>query len=189
VTQTTTALQLAELIRTRRTIGAFTSQPIPEGLIESLLDTAVWTPNHRLTEPWRFIYLTGAGRDGYATVRSEMAISEPTSPEQVAAKAAVFQKFSSMPAILMVVMKISTNAEIAEEDYGACCALIQNFLLLAWEQGLGTAWKTFKNHALLRTYLKLEADEKVAGVIHLGYPDEAPVSQRKPVHQRITYLR
>lgn len=189
MTQPTTALQLAELIRTRRTIGAFTDQPIPEGLIESLLDTAVWTPNHRLTEPWRFIYLTGAGCAGYATVRGEMAIGNAATPEMVAAKAAIFQKFSTIPGILVVAVRVNSNLEIAEEDYAACSALIQNFLLLAWDQGLGTAWKTFKNHPLLRAFLGLEDDEKVVGVIHMGYPAESPVSQRQPIHQRITYLR
>ncbi len=189
MSQTTTALQLADLIRSRRTIGAFTDIPLPEGLVENLLETAVWTPNHRLTEPWRFIYLTGEGCKGYATVRSEMALGNQIKPEQYAARDAIMQKFGTLPGILIVAFKENSNLEIAEEDYGACCALIQNFLLLAWEQGLGTAWKTFKNDSRLRAYLGLEADEKVAGVIHIGYPAEMPVSQRQPIRKRITYLR
>jgi nitroreductase len=60
---------LAELIRTRRTVGAFTAQPIPADLIMTLLETAVWAPNHRLTEPWRFVMMTGAGCSAYAEVR------------------------------------------------------------------------------------------------------------------------
>lgn len=184
-----TTTRLEELIRTRRTISTFSDQPIDVALIESLLETAVWTPNHRLTEPWRFILITDEGVKGYASIRSEMAISIAATPEQITAKDAVFQKFANVPAYLVVALRTSPNPEIAEEDYGACCALIQNFLLLAWEQGIGTAWKTFKNDPRLRAFIGLNADERVAGIIQIGYPSETPVSERRSIQDRITTIR
>ncbi len=67
--------------------------------------------------------------------------------------------------------------------------MIQNFMLLAWEQGLGTCWKTFKNDLRLREFVGLGADEKVIGIVHVGYPDEAlQGSKRKSVQSRLTIL-
>ena len=62
-------MMLPELIRTRRSISTFLDKPIPNGLIEGLLETAVWAPNHHLTEPWRFILLTGDAPKRYADYR------------------------------------------------------------------------------------------------------------------------
>ncbi len=46
---------ITEIIRSRRSIGAFKDTPVAVGLVETLLESAVYAPNHRLTEPWRFV--------------------------------------------------------------------------------------------------------------------------------------
>jgi nitroreductase len=183
---------LTDLIKTRRSIGAFTDQPIPEELVEELLEVAVWAPNHHLTEPWRFIYITREGRHKYAAIRRDMAMefSKPISEEdRRKAGEGAYTKFVNIPAYLVVAMREDPDPEVREEDFAACAVLIQNFMLLAWERGLGTSWKTFKNDPRLRTLLGLEPNEKVVGVVHLGYPAEIGTSQRKPARHRITYVR
>ncbi|NJO82435.1 MAG: nitroreductase [Blastochloris sp.] len=184
-------MSLKDLILTRRTIGVFTDQPISADTVIDLLNTAVWTPNHRLTEPWRFVIMTGDGRHAYASIRREIAIESSKSldaGDRQKAGDGTFTKFAAIPAYLVVIQKQSVNAEICEEDYAACAALIQNFMLLAWEQGIGTAWKTFKNDPRLRALFNLTADEKVVGIVHIGYPAEAPASQRQSLDGRITVL-
>lgn len=184
-------MSLKDLILTRRTIGAFTDQPISPDTVIDLLDTAVWTPNHRLTEPWRFVILTDDGRDAYASIRREMAIegSKSSDPDdRQKAGDGTFVKFAATPAYLVVIQKQSADPEICEEDYAACAALIQNFMLLAWEQKIGTAWKTFKNDLRLRTLFNLTTDEKVVGIVHIGYPAETPTSQRAALDSRITII-
>lgn len=175
-------MTLTELIRSRRSIGLFKPDAIPVDLIHDLLETAVYAPNHRLTEPWRFILLTGDATDEYARLRREMAIRPLTdAAERIKTAREVYKKFVDVPAFLLVAMETNPKADIAEEDYAACSCVIQNFLLLAWERGLGTYWKTFKGDAVMREWLGLSATEKVVGVIHLGYPDETPTGTRKPI--------
>jgi nitroreductase len=184
----TTPLSL--LIRTRRTIGAFTAQPIPAGVVESLLEIAVFAPNHRLTEPWRFVYLTGEGVKRYAEIRRDVALAGFKGDESARHQLAegTYQKFAMLPAILIVINRINSNPSIAEEDYAATSCVIQNFMLLAWEQNIGSAWKTPKLFPELLAFIGVASDERMIGVIHLGYPSEAPVSQRTPAHTRITYI-
>lgn len=185
-------MNLADAIRTRRSVGAFTSQPVDPALVLELIETAVWVPNHRLTEPWRFVFLSGAAAQRYAEIRQEMALDGFASPDAEARQAVAkgtYAKFNGIPAFLAVIMKQHADAQIREEDYAACCCLTQNFLLLAWERGLGTSWKTFKRDARLRQLLSLADDEVVVAWLHMGYPDGALVtSSRKPPHERFTVL-
>jgi nitroreductase len=185
-------MDLATLIRSRRTITNFSGEPIPDGLVEELLETAVYAPNHRLTEPWRFLYLRGNGVLGYAEARKTMAIQalqtdDPALIEKVGE--AAYRKFASVPGILIISMMPNSDLEIREEDYAACAALTQNLLLLAWERGLGSAWKTFKDAPLLRRYLGLAEQEKVVSVVHLGYPANQPAGQRKPARAVLRHMR
>jgi nitroreductase len=149
-----------------------------------LLDIAVYAPNHRMTEPWRFVYMTGQAVADYAAIRRDMALpgfAKLDDATRETAAVGTYRKFANVPAYLLVIMTVNPNAEIAEEDYGACAALIQNFLLLAWAQGIGSCWKTFKNDARLKSFVGLQDTERVAGIIHLGYPAETPTSTRKGV--------
>ncbi len=185
-------LELADAIRTRRSVSNFTDQPVEPELVRELLETAVWVPNHRLTEPWRFVFLTGAAAKHYAEIRREMAL-DACGLEDEAARRQVgegtYQKFIGVPAYLAVIMKESEKPDVREEDFAACCCLTQNFLLLAWERGLGTHWKTFKNDPRLRALLGLSDDEKVVGWLHVGYPDGAPEPKERAVaHERLTVL-
>ena len=47
-------MDVDEAIRSRRTLKAYTDEPIDRELVGELLDLAVLAPNHHETEPWRF---------------------------------------------------------------------------------------------------------------------------------------
>lgn len=183
----------SELVRSRRSINSFTDQPVSLDLVQDLLESAVYAPNHRLTEPWRFIYFDGETRRTYAQIRSQMVLDSMKSENEVERQKAAdgtIQKFMAVPAYLVVTMTPRGQEEVDEEDYAACSCVVQNFLLLAWEQGLGTNWKTFKNDPRLREMLGLMEGEKVVGIIHLGYPtDETRTSRRQMAHTRLTILK
>lgn len=185
-------MNLTELIHSRRSVGAFTQAPVSEQVILELLETAVWAPNHKLTEPWRFVFLRGDGALRYAAIRRDMALESSATADEEARRQAgegTYRKFASVPAYLAVIVKEHENPEIREEDFASCCCLIQNFLLLAWERGLGTSWKTYKSDPRLRALLGLAESEKVVGWLHLGYPaDEESFRRRSPVRSRLTIV-
>ena len=52
-----TDVSVYEALYRRRMAWSFTDQPVPRDALDRMLDTAVWAPNHRLTEPWRFFIL------------------------------------------------------------------------------------------------------------------------------------
>ena len=84
----------------------------------------------------------------------------------------------------------SDHTHTRTEDYAATSALIQNILLLAWEKGIGSAWKTYPDDPRLNNLIGLGAGETVVGVLHLGYPsgdDKTP--KRQELKTKISYLR
>jgi nitroreductase len=164
-------MTFSELIQNRRTIKAFKSETIPVNEIMQLIDISVFAPNHRFTEPWRFILLSDEAKKSYAHLRAEDAKVRGKDYDQ--AKAAI----EAIPTILMVTSPRSDNQELELENYAATSCMIQNLLLLAWEKGIGSAWKTFPEVPSIRKFLGLH-DEHVVGVLYLGYPAEIPPSRR-----------
>src|SRR6185437_4115940 len=67
-------MDVLEAIRTRRTTKSFRADAVPRDLIERVLDAAIWAPNHRLTEPWRFVVVQGATLERLAQLRREMTV-------------------------------------------------------------------------------------------------------------------
>jgi len=55
-------MELVELIKSRRSIGALDEKDVPDEVVKELLDIAVWAPNHKKTEPWKFRVIKGEGR-------------------------------------------------------------------------------------------------------------------------------
>ncbi len=160
-------MNLSELIQSRRTIKAFKPDAVSPDLIMQLIDKAVFAPNHRFTEPWRFILLSDDGKKNYAHLRAEDARSRGKDYEQ--AKATV----EAIPSILIVTSPVSEDKVLELENYAATSSAIQNFLLLAWEKGLGSAWKSFPEILSLRQFLGL-SNEHVVAVLYLGYPATVP---------------
>lgn len=175
-------MSIEQLIRQRRTVGAFTAQPVDLEQIEQMLESAVFAPNHRLTQPWRFVFIKGDGVHRYAHIRADM-VGEGSNWQPT------YDKFANVPLYVVVIVKKSANPDVAEEDALAAAALVQNFLLLAQDAGLGTAWKTFKPDPRLRDFVGVADDESVIAIVHVGYSAE-PVreGQRKSIRDRITVI-
>ena len=52
-------MEFENVIRGRRSIRAYTSQPVPEGLVREILDEARWAPSSRNTQAWSVWVVSG----------------------------------------------------------------------------------------------------------------------------------
>lgn len=179
-------MTLSDLIRTRRSLKAFGSRPVSRELVGELLDVAVFAPNHRLTEPWRFVVADGDARGALVDELVRIGAAKGKDPAKTRARLA------QVPLFLFVIVREHADALMREEDAIATSCLVQNFLLLAWEQGLGTSWKTFTSTPALRRLVGLAEDERVIGYLHVGYPLDDPPSAapsgRSSARERLTFL-
>ncbi|MBM7096135.1 nitroreductase [Bacillus sp. H-16] len=167
---------IAKTIRERRSIkSGYTSDPVKEETVLSLLEDAVYAPNHGLREPWRFIFVPGEKKEEFV---AKLVATFPKEKQENRRN-----YFSQPAAFLIVVMKQDPRQKQWDENFGAVSSLIQNFQLLAWEQKLGVVWKTNPHiyEPKVHDILGIEKDEKVAGFLHLGYfrEEDIPVAKTR----------
>lgn len=189
-TQTDAFAAIAAAITDRRTIKQFLPDPVAPATLAQLIDLAVWAPNHRLNEPWRFYVLTGEARRrlgdiaaAITTAKVGAAGGDPAVTERKASEAAA--AWSNVPTLLFVTMVGDPNPEIDLENYGAVCCAIQNLTLAAHVLGIGTSWSSGAIAAALEllTLVGAGANERMVGLLRLGYLDPAvtpPKSRRTP---------
>ncbi|MNO50722.1 putative NAD(P)H nitroreductase YdjA [compost metagenome] len=169
---------IAAIIKERRSIKQFKPEPLPEGLLEELLDVAVWAPNHGLREPWRFIAFQGEGAKFLGDAAFSLLKRAVSDPEFAVKRQ---EYLASVPLTLIVVMPEDPRQREWDEDYAAVSALVQNFQLAAWERGVGTIWKTdpYIYAPDFRAKIGVKPGEKIVAMVHAGYPDVIPGSRSR----------
>src|SRR3546814_14735504 len=68
--------QFAELLAWRRVVRRFRRDPLPDGLLERLLELAEMAPSVGLSQPWRFVRVVSD--DSRARVRANFAAANAT---------------------------------------------------------------------------------------------------------------
>lgn len=187
-------MDLAELVRKRRSVQVYAEQPVPPELVAELIDAAVWAPNHHLTQPWRFVLLHGEGRRRIAEARRAFAEAEagPGDAERRRERGErAYAVTMAVPAFLVVVMAEDPRPLVRDDDLIATSCVVQNLLLLAEERGLGVAVKSYAAtfHPLFREGVGLRPGERVVVTLQLGYPARLPAPQpRIPAAERLTVI-
>jgi len=182
-----------DAIRTRRSIAKMKPDPIPRALLEQWLDAAVWVANHRVTEPWTFYVLEGDAKRRFAELRREfqrMRLPNPNGPEAQPALDKVYASAAETPAIIVFVCRPSTDPELGEEDVWATYSAAYAVMLAAWDDGVGTYFRSgeFRSYGPLREFLGLAPDERIIGMLHVGYPAEVPQKRRAPGASKTVWL-
>lgn len=165
-------MDVLEVIHSRRSVAQVASDPIVRSEIELLVEAAVRAPNHHLTEPWRFIVLTGEALHQLGETMAKRVLEEERDDPNLEARAdAERKKALRAPVILTVVYVPSTNPKAVEiEDRYAVGAAIQNILLAAHARGLGAYLRTGPAARDRRVdhFLGVGEGEEIAGFVYLG---------------------
>lgn len=169
-----------ETLRGRRTINLYLQLPVPQQLVLDAIESATWAPNHRLTEPWRFYLL------GEKTKANCIELIRTLTIAKKGKKAGDFkaESWSEKPGWLVVTCRRSEDELLQREDYGACCAAVQNFLLHLWKAGVGSKWTSGDITRDTRFFDIVgvdESEEFVVGLIWYGYPKLTPAQSRSPL--------
>ena len=184
-----------ETVVTRRSIYDFTDRPVDRAEIENILEAGVWAPNHKLTEPWRFIVLGPSARAKLADLAGKVKADALPPEVDTAARSAVrvksANKVGSRPAIIVIVCRRSSDEQRDLEDYAATCCAIQNMSLVAWELGLGCQWSSgaVTRDSRAAGLLGIDAaGERIVGLLYLGRPKAIPLQSRTPASDCTVWL-
>ena len=149
---------------------------VPADLLRRLCALATWAPNHKRTEPWRFVAFTGAGRARLGTAFEASQRADGVTDDAKLAKART--KYGRAPVVLAVVSAGGDSPVRRDENRDAVSAGIQNLLLGATAAGLATLWSTGGATVAdeVRALCGCAPTDQIVGLVYLGWPLDGDVA-------------
>lgn len=170
-------------IRTRRSI-ALAEGEVPRETIHELIELATSAPNHRLTEPWIFTLIGGPERERLGRFWGELAAARVDPAQHDKTIAAEVKKVLRAPTLIIVSTRTDQDTVVAEEDFAATAAAVQNLLIAAHARGLAAMWRTGKmvHSAEVKTFLGLNPTDRIVATIYLG---QTALAEATPVPRKV----
>ncbi|NMP21669.1 nitroreductase family protein [Sulfobacillus harzensis] len=185
-------MDLLEALKNRRSVRRFTPEPVDDEVIRRILDVAPWVPNHHVSEPWRFVVVTGSSLKRLADLRYQAVLDKRRGQEGAAARAErARQEFLEAPVVIVAIQKLDPNPVRREEDYASMAMSCYNIILAAWSEHLGCYWNTgpLVSSEAVGEWLGLTPDERPIAFLRVGHPEMIPVQRRSPIAERIDWRR
>jgi nitroreductase len=164
---------LKEIIEQRRSIFPkdYTGAEIPQDLIDEILNSATFAPNHKRTKPWRFKIFR---REEKSVLASEMqAIYKASQPEPLFLEKKyndIGFKINKADTIVSIVVNFSGMVPEWEE-IAAVSMAVQNMYLTCTANRIGCYWSSPKLVDHLKESLTIEDNQKCLGLFYMGNLD------------------
>ena len=190
--------QFAELVRWRRDVRRFKTDPIPPGLITQLLALASYAPSVGLSQPWRFVLVEtparrAAIRDNFAKA-NRVALDGYAGERRARYARLKLEGLSQAPVHLAVCADEGTaqgyglgRQTMPETIRYSVVAAIQTLWLGARAEGLGVGWVSIIDPEEIKLILDLPSSWSFVAYLCLGWPeqeDNVPELERHGWEQR-----
>jgi len=185
-----------EAIAGRRSIRKFKDTPIPDDVLEAILTAAIQAPSGKNSQPWRFVVVKEDRRAEMVRVMREGIDQLAEMGIDLGSSRWTAQVMEQAPVTVFVFNAYGehTPGTPPEEDRShvvdvqSIGAAIQNMLLAAQAQGLGSLWICDVFYAYDGLCAWLGRTDQMIAAVSLGYPDEQPGPRpRKPVGEVTTW--
>jgi nitroreductase len=154
-------MDVFEVVQKRRSIRAYKSTHVPKAMLEKILESVRLAPSAGNVQPWHFIVVTDAGKRERL---AESILVRFLKEAPVGVVGCGDQKAS--PKWFMVDVAIA----------------MQNMVLTATSEGLGTCWIGIFNENKVKELFKIPEQFRVVALLALGYPREKFDIQGKILH-------
>lgn len=185
--------ELDRLMRWRRDVRHFRTDPVEEPLLSDLLATFALAPSVGLSEPWRLVRVTSAAARAAALSNFQTANAEALEGYSGdAAKIYAGLKLSGMQEAPVHLAVFCDETTIKGKGLGAgtmpemrrysVVSAIMQFWLVARAHGLGLGWVSILDPDQLCRDLDVSPDWRLVAYLCIGYPeqeDDTPELQRK----------
>ena len=181
-----------DFLLTRRSRPAKTlGTPVPDRAeLELILTAAARTPDHGKLEPWRFIVLEKVALTRLAGMIPDRATALNIAPDKI--DKAIGQYRDADLAIAVIETPVpSDKVPMIEQTYSAgavCLSLLNAALAAGWGANWLSGWASHDSE-FCRLGLGLNADERIAGLIHIGTETKTPPERPRPnLNQKVTWV-
>jgi nitroreductase len=164
-------MEFYEVVKTRRSIRSYRSDPVPQNVLDRVLEAMRVAPSGSNRQPWKFILVTDKDL------------------KESLVKACGNQKFIGEAPIVVVAcgydIKYDRGGYMGEMSFLVDVSIAFTHLILAARaEGLGTCWIGSFNNDEVKELLDIPVDYDVVAVTPLGYPKRggfAETNRRKPL--------
>lgn len=180
-------MDVMEAIYNRRSVRAYTDQPVDKATVEALIKAATHAPSSMNEQPWAFAVIQNAKQLAQWSERVKASVLKRLKPESPFAK---YRDMISNPdyhvfhrAGTLIIICARPDAHNGEED---CSLAAQNLMLAAYAMGLGTCpigfARPWLNQARIKRSLSIPDDYVPVFPVVVGYPsgETPPVQRRAP---------
>ncbi len=173
-----------DVVRSRRTVRAFSDRPVPRAVIESAVTDALTAPAPHHTTPWRFVVVSDGTRDAFLDAMADQwradLRADGVEADVIEERVGRGDHLRRAP-VLVVPCLVDDGAHVYPDSRRATAersmfllamgAGIENFLISLATQGLGSAWisSTLFCPDVARSKLALPDDWQPMGAIAIGY--------------------
>jgi nitroreductase len=161
-----TGLSLSDLIVSRRTIRRFKPEPIARSVLEKIVDAGRLAPSAGNMQPIEFVAVADPEicRQIFPCLRWAAYIAPAGTPKPG----------EEPTAYVFSLANLNVREKGYEYDVGAA---MENMILAAWEEGIGSCWLISLERAKVAEILAVPEGYKIDSVLALGYPAESPVME------------
>jgi nitroreductase len=150
-----------EVLKTRRSVRAYTRAPVPRKIIEDVVDCGRLAPTANNVQPWEFVVITDP-----ELLRRIAVITD-------------YGKFIADAPVCVVVLSKETKYYLEDGS-----AATENILLAARAHGLGSCWVAGDKKPYVTEICRLVGAPrgcKLVSLIPIGYPAESPEKSKRPL--------
>jgi 5,6-dimethylbenzimidazole synthase len=194
--------RFAELVRWRRDVRRFRSDPVPFELIEQLLLLATYAPSVGLSQPWRFVLVETAARRAAIAANFELAnraaLDGYQGERRLAYAKLKLAGLGQAPVHLAVCADEATDVghglgrqTMPETLRYSVVTAVQILWLAARAEGLGVGWVSILDPDAACRTLELPRDWSLVAYLCIGWPEEEhddPELERHGWQERLSDL-
>lgn len=179
-------METLEALRGRRTVRKFKADPIPQAVVDTILEAGMWAPSHGNTQPWEFVIVGREARAKLLTLlqaKAEELLADPNLPEpRRRAVMALREDFGGAPFMVAVLSRPPVEDLDKLENPLSTATAVQNMCLAAWDAGVGSVWLSLGAAPPVRGILGVGEGSSVVALLAMGYPAEVPPAPPREPH-------
>lgn len=179
-------MELMDAIRQRRSVRKYEEIPVPDEVLQEVLEAGLYAPSAVNRQPWFFVVIRSKERMDKLTETMNYVSQaiEPNlkrrferHPEVVKDTTAFVRRLGGAPVCILAFRLKPDDVDDALSTTQSVAAAIENILLAAVDKGLGGCWLTAPVEAKVGEQIREAfAPDKGAlvAMVTLGYPAQTP---------------